>query len=118
MAAPVIDPATFAEFQDSAGADLVVQLVGFFLEESRALRAELAQAQQAQQVGDADCFCRAAHSVKPNSQTSGALALVALARQLELQGLHADPAHDEQTIAASSHADASAAAALKELARV
>ena len=115
MTAPVIDPATFAELQDSAGADFVAELVGTFLEETPALLAELAQARQ---VGDADCFRRAAHSIKSNSQTFGALALGALARELELQGLHADPAHDEQAIAALSHAYASAAAALKEMARV
>ena len=115
MTAPVIDAATFAELQDSAGADFVAELVGTFLEETPALLAELTQARQA---GDADVFRRAAHSIKSNSQTFGALALGALARDLELQGLHADPAHDEQAIVDLGHAYALAAAALKEKAGV
>ena len=115
MTAPVIDSATFAELQDSAGANFVAELVGTFLEETPALLAELTQARQ---VGDGDVFRRAAHSIKSNSQTFGALALGALARDLELQGLHLDPAHDKQAIAALGHAYAQAAAALKEMARV
>ena len=115
MTVPVIDSATFAELQDSAGADFVAELVGTFLEEAAALLAELTQARQA---GDADGFRRAAHFIKSNSQTFGALALGALARDFELQGLHADPAHDKQAIAELGHAYAQAAAALKEMARV
>ena len=115
MTAPVIDPATFAELQDSAGADFVAELVGTFLEDTPALLDELAQARQ---VGDADGFRRAAHSIKSNSQTFGALALGALARELELQGLHADPARDEQAIVDLGHAYALAPAALREKAGV
>ena len=44
MTAPVIDPATFAELQDSAGADFVAELVGTFLEEAPALLVGPAQA--------------------------------------------------------------------------
>ena len=44
MTAPVIDPATFAELQDSAGADFVAELVGTFLEETPALLVGPAQA--------------------------------------------------------------------------
>ena len=115
MTTPVIDPSTFAELQKSAGADFVAELVGTFLEETPALMAELAHARQ---VGDADGFRRAAHSIKSNSQTFGALALGAMARDLELQGLHADTAHDEQAIVDLGHAYALAAAALKEKAGV
>ena len=115
MTTPVIDPSTFAELQDSAGADFVAELVGTFLEETPALMAELAHARQ---VGDADGFRRAAHSIKSNSQTFGALALGAMARDLELQGLHAETAHDEQAIVDLGHAYALAAAALKEKAGV
>ena len=84
-------------------------------EATAALAAALAQARQ---VGDADGFRRAAHSIKSNSQTFGALALGALARDLELQGLHADSARDEQAIVDLGHAYALAAAALKEKAGV
>jgi HPt (histidine-containing phosphotransfer) domain-containing protein len=112
MTAPVIDPATFAELQESAGADFVAELVGTFLEETPALLAELRSARHA---ADADRFRRAAHSIKSNSQTFGALALGALARDIELQGLHASAAADLQAIDALQASYAVAAAALKEL---
>ena len=59
MTAPVIDPATFAELQDSAGADFVAELVGTFLEETPAL---LVGPAQARQVGDADWFAALSHA--------------------------------------------------------
>ena len=39
---------------------------------------------------DADTFRRAAHSLKSNSHTFGAMALGAMARDLEMKGLPAD----------------------------
>jgi len=86
MSDATIDAATFAELQDSAGADFVKELVQTFLEEAPAMLAELRQALAA---GQADAFRRAAHSLKSNSLTFGALALAALARELELGGLDA-----------------------------
>ena len=52
----------------------------------------LAELRSARAAGDAERFRRAAHSLKSNSNTFGALALGALARELELNGLDADPA--------------------------
>jgi HPt (histidine-containing phosphotransfer) domain-containing protein len=115
MTTPVIDPATYAELQESAGADFVAELVGTFLEETPALLAELKQARDA---ADADRYRRAAHSIKSNSLTFGALALGALARDIELQGLHAEAAQDHQAIAQLDAAYRQAAAALKERAGV
>jgi histidine phosphotransfer protein HptB len=89
MPEPTINPATFAELQDAAGAEFVVELVDTFLEEAPAMLAELRSAQAAQ---DADAFRRAAHSLKSNSNTFGATALGLMARQLELGGMVADPA--------------------------
>jgi len=88
MSDATIDAATFAELQESAGADFVKELVQTFLEEAPAMLAELREALAA---GHADAFRRAAHSLKSNSLTFGALALAALARELELGGL--DAAH-------------------------
>ena len=103
-----IDRATFAELQETAGADFVAELVTTFLEEAPQMLAELrsAQAEQA-----ADRFRRAAHSLKSNSLTFGALQLGMLARALELGGLGADGAALD-TIEAEY---ARAAAALREL---
>jgi histidine phosphotransfer protein HptB len=82
-----IDPTTFAELQDTAGAEFVAELVGTFLEEAPQMLAELHAALPA---GDALGFRRAAHSLKSNSNTFGALRLGEMARELELSGL---PAH-------------------------
>ncbi|MEJ8847911.1 Hpt domain-containing protein [Variovorax rhizosphaerae] len=86
MSDPTIDPATFAELQEAAGAEFVTELVQTFLEEAPQMLKELRESQAA---GDADTFRRAAHSLKSNSLTFGALALGAMARDLELGGLPA-----------------------------
>ena len=72
MNAAVIDPATFAELQDTAGAEFVAELVDTFLEEAPGMLAEL---RSARAEGDAERFRRAAHSLKSNSHTFGALSL-------------------------------------------
>jgi histidine phosphotransfer protein HptB len=89
MSDPVIDAATFAELQDAAGADFVGELVSTFFEEAPQMLAELRASQAA---GSADAFRRAAHSLKSNSHTFGALRLGEMARALELGGLPGDAA--------------------------
>ncbi|MCW5661635.1 MAG: Hpt domain-containing protein [Burkholderiaceae bacterium] len=84
---PVIDPTAFAELQDSAGTDFVVELVNTFFEEAPPMIAELRAAQKA---GAAERFRRAAHSLKTNANTFGATALGAQARELEQGGLPPD----------------------------
>ena len=81
-----IDPATFAELEESAGADFVQELVQTFLEEAPPMLQALREAQAA---GDAEAFRRHAHSLKSNGLTFGAIALGAQARALELGGLPA-----------------------------
>lgn len=111
MTAPTIDLAIFRELQDSAGPEFVAELVDTFLEEAPLMLAELRGAQAA---SNADSFRRAAHSLKSNSQTFGALALGALARELELEGL-AGAQHDAAALDALDAAYAQAAAGLKAL---
>ncbi|MGE5115860.1 MAG: Hpt domain-containing protein [Betaproteobacteria bacterium] len=82
-AAP-IDRATFAELQATAGAEFVGELVDTFLAEAPAMFAELRAAHAAQ---SAERFRRAAHSLKSNGNTFGALVFGNLARGLELGGL-------------------------------
>jgi HPt (histidine-containing phosphotransfer) domain-containing protein len=84
MTQPTIDSATFDELKETAGAEFVNELVDTFLAEAPLMLADLRSALAA---GDADRFRRAAHSLKSNSHTFGALALGALARELELTGL-------------------------------
>ena len=112
MDTAIIDPGTFVELQEAAGADFVAELVGTFLEEAPSMLAELRNALAHR---DAERFRRAAHSLKSNSQTFGALALGALAREIELQGLNADPARDAAALAALDAAYAQVAVALTVL---
>ena len=102
-----IDRATFNDLQETAGADFVVELVDTFLEEAPQMLAELRTALSAQ---DAEAFRRAAHSLKSNSLTFGALSLAAMARELELGGLADGPRLD-----ALDEGYARVATALKEL---
>ncbi|MBL8319142.1 MAG: Hpt domain-containing protein [Burkholderiaceae bacterium] len=82
-----IDRNVFSELQATAGADFVVELVQTFSEEAPQMLAELRAAQAS---GAAERFRRAAHSLKTNANTFGAIALGAKARELELGGLPPD----------------------------
>jgi HPt (histidine-containing phosphotransfer) domain-containing protein len=84
MADPTIDAATFAELQATAGADFVRELIDTFLDEAPGMFGELRAAHAAQ---NAERFRRAAHSLKSNGKTFGALDLAQAARALELGGL-------------------------------
>jgi HPt (histidine-containing phosphotransfer) domain-containing protein len=114
MTDTVIDAATFAELQDAAGSEFVSELVGTFLEEAPQMLADLRSALAA---GDGERFRRAAHSLKSNSNTFGALALGLMAREIELRGLQADPARDAAALDALDAAYAKVAAALQEISR-
>ena len=105
-----IDQATFTELQDTAGADFVQELVQTFLEDAPRMLGELREALAA---GNADAFRRAAHSLKSNSLTFGALTLGAMAREQELGGLAA--AQQSNTLDALAQEYARVADALREL---
>jgi len=108
----VIDKGVFTALQETAGAEFVAELVDTFLEEATGMLAELRSARAASHT---DRFRRAAHSLKTNSNTFGAMRLGALARDLELKGLDADPSCDDMAIAALEAEYTRAAAALKDL---
>jgi HPt (histidine-containing phosphotransfer) domain-containing protein len=108
MSDATIDSATFAELQSAAGEDFVKELIDTFLEEAPAMLVALRSAFDA---GNADAFRRAAHSLKSNLNTFGALALAAKARELELKG----PPADAQALDALADAYAGVAAALTGL---
>jgi HPt (histidine-containing phosphotransfer) domain-containing protein len=84
----VIDQAVYAELRDTTGAEFVAELVDTFLDEAPGILAEL---QRAREDGHDERFRRAAHSLKTNGNTFGALKLAALARELELEGIGAEP---------------------------
>jgi len=112
MTTPIIELATFRELQDTAGPEFAAELIDTFLEEAPLMLAEL---RAARANTNADTFRRAAHSLKSNSQTFGALALGALARELELKGLPADPVQGDAALTALDAAYAQAATGLKAL---
>jgi CheY-like chemotaxis protein/HPt (histidine-containing phosphotransfer) domain-containing protein len=80
----VIDIATYRELEATAGAEFAAELVDAFLEDAPSMLAALRTAHAA---SDPDSFRRAAHSIKSNSATFGAVTLAELARELELAGL-------------------------------
>jgi HPt (histidine-containing phosphotransfer) domain-containing protein len=107
---PAIDLPTFTELQDNTGADFVIELVDTFADEAPGMLAEL---QAAWAEGSADRFRRAAHSMKTNALSFGALRLGDAARALELAGLPATAVPLDE-LAACCH---EATAALQALAR-
>ncbi len=84
MTASTIDQATFEALKEMTGGEFALELVDTFLQEAPSMLDTLRHALAAQ---DADKFRRAAHSLKSNSNTFGALTLGAMARELELAGV-------------------------------
>jgi HPt (histidine-containing phosphotransfer) domain-containing protein len=87
MNAVTIDPAAFAELQATTGADFVTELVDTFADEAPQMLAEMRTAHAS---AEADRFRRAAHSLKSNCKTFGAVRLAEMARALELDGMPPD----------------------------
>jgi len=112
MTGPTIDRATFEALNESAGSDFVRELVETFLTEAPVMLDDLRSALAA---NDADRFRRAAHSLKSNSMTFGALALGGMARTLELGGLDAARQENGKPLDALADEYVRAARALSEL---
>ena len=108
----VIDRAVYAELRETTGAEFMAELVDTFIDEGPGMLAEL---RAARAEGNAERFRRAAHSLKSNGRTFGAVKLTALERDLELKGLDADPTRDAASLAALEAEYARAAAELKAL---
>ena len=113
MEPSVIDLPTFAELRVSVGDEFAAELVDTFLEEAPGILAELRTALGA---GDADGYRRAAHSLKANGNTFGALEFASMAGTTEHGGFTGDAATDTAVVDALDAAYAAAAAALTELA--
>lgn len=78
-----IDLAAFDALKEMSGGDFIWELVDAFLEDAPQL---IHGMKTALEVGDAESFRRAAHSLKSNSATFGANKLSALAKELEMIG--------------------------------
>ncbi len=107
-----IDLAVYSELRATTGPEFVLELVDTFLEEAPGMLSEL---RDARADGNADQFRQAAHSLKSNANIFGAVSLAARARELELNGLDADPIRDEAALEALEATYASTSAALKVL---
>ena len=83
MADTEIDPQVFADLQDAVGDEFAAELVETFLSEAPGMLADL---KDAEARNDSEAFRRAAHSIKSNAATFGALQLFETARGLELDG--------------------------------
>jgi HPt (histidine-containing phosphotransfer) domain-containing protein len=112
MSEPAIDLAVFGALKETTGAEFALELVDTFLQEAPAMLRDL---RDALATGDADKFRRVAHSLKSNSNTFGALALGAKARDLERASLSKLPANGEALLDALDAEYAGAAAALSGL---
>ncbi|HEX8012790.1 MAG TPA: Hpt domain-containing protein [Casimicrobiaceae bacterium] len=109
---PAIDRATFDALEQTTGPDFVADLVDTFLQEAPRMLDELRGALAAK---EADKFRRAAHSLKSNSNTFGALALGAMARELELAGVAKANERGTTSLDALAKEYSRVAAALTEL---
>ena len=76
-----LDMPTFEELKQMSGEDFIDELVDTYLDDAPGLVGEM---QAALQNGDTESFRRAAHSLKSNSATFGAVHLASLAKDLEL----------------------------------
>jgi len=115
MTAPTsstIDRATFDALKQTTGPDFALELVDTFLQEAPSMLNELRSALAA---ADADKFRRAAHSLKSNANTFGALAFGAMARELELAGVAKVIDSGPQAIDALTREYSRVAVALTEL---
>ncbi len=107
-----IDMTTFEELQKMSGADFINELLDTFLDDAPKLIKEMEAALEA---NDAGSFRRAAHSLKSNSATFGALHLSELARELEMMGKENRLADTGNRLPELEQAYRSAATALKGL---
>ncbi len=112
MAEPIIDPVTFAELQEAAGAEFIGELIDTFLEEAPPM---FDDARDALAARDAERFRRVAHSLKSNANTFGAFPFGAMARDIELRGMSPDPLVDQTALDALSAEYARVASTLKGL---
>ena len=107
-----IDGETFSALRDTTGGEFVRELIDTFLTEAPGMLSNLRDALDS---GEADRFRRAAHSLKSNANTFGALNLGNLAKDLELSGVAAVKARGPAALASIEAEYLRVAADLKSL---
>ena len=112
MANTVIDQEIYQALTDSVGEDFMGEMVEAFLEEGAQLVADL---EKGLADHDTDIFRRAAHSLKSNAATVGAMKLSDLAKKLEEKARQGQLEGTAEKLGAISAAFSNAEQALKEL---
>jgi HPt (histidine-containing phosphotransfer) domain-containing protein len=107
-----IDGDTFSALRDTTGSEFVRELIDTFLAEAPSMLADL---RESLANGESDRFRRAAHSLKSNGNTFGALALGAIAKDLEVTGMAQVKARGAAPLAGIEAEYARVAAALAAL---
>jgi HPt (histidine-containing phosphotransfer) domain-containing protein len=92
-----INPDVIQELRDTLGEEFLPELIATYLDEVPRLLGELELALQA---GNSPDFTRAAHSIKSNSASLGALDYSALAKELEMIGKSGDLSAAAEKVAA------------------
>ncbi len=108
----VIDQEVYQTLTDSVGEDFMGEMVEAFLEEGAQLVADL---EKGLADHDTDIFRRAAHSLKSNGATFGAMKLSDLAKELEEKARQGQLEGTAEMLEAISDAFSNAEQALKEL---
>lgn len=112
MTDKIIDRDVYQALVDSVGEDFVGELVEAFLDEGAQFLIDLSRALDVQ---DVNLFRRAAHSLKSNAATFGALTLSELAKELEMMARENRLANAGEKLAPLSVAFKDAGQALKGL---
>ena len=107
-----IDRVTFDELKQMSGEDFINELIDTFLEDAPKMIAEIKSALAA---NNADSFRRAAHSMKSNAATFGAVQLSELAKELEILGKESRLVESSDTLKALEEAYESVRSELVEL---
>ncbi|MEE4187933.1 MAG: Hpt domain-containing protein [Roseobacter sp.] len=84
MTTVILDHTVLAELGETVGGDFVDELVATFLEEGPGMLDELRKGAAS---GNVEAVRRAAHSLKSNAKTFGAVALAEAARRVEVEGV-------------------------------
>lgn len=87
MSGSVIDKATLDNLVAATDEEFVAELIETFLEDSPEL---IAQLKQSLNENDSPAFQRAAHTLKSNSASFGAMNLSEMAKELEMMGKSED----------------------------
>jgi histidine phosphotransfer protein HptB len=112
MTDKIVDQGVYQSLVEMVGEDFIGEMVEAFLDEGAQFLNDLSGALEAE---DVDTFRRAAHSLKSNAATFGALALSEMAKELEMMARENQLGSVDGKLASLSLAFKEASRVLKEL---